>query len=374
MLKGIHLTLLVGPGVPVPAPQPVVDALLSAQVTNGITRNGFQLIFGTSKVSLLTTTLLPAGYFDPGVRIILIATVGAIPDVLMDGIITRQENAPSNEAGQGKLTITGEDLSVLMDVVSFKDLRYPGMPAPAIAALVLAKYLVFGIVPVVVPPIFNDVPIPVDRIPTQSGTDLAYLRQLASDNGHVFFIQPGPVPGSNIAYWGPDIRLPIPQPALNINMDADSNVEALTFSLDGLQKKIVIYFIQDPVTHKIPIPIPVPNISLLRPPLGAKLPIPLKVEFGDDLTKKNAIQAIAKALAKTADSADCVTASGSLDVLRYGRVLKAREVVGVRGAGAAYDGLYFVKSVTHNLKRGEYKQSFQLSRDGLISITPRVPA
>ena len=88
-----------------PAPQPVVDALLSAQVTNGITRNGFQLIFGTSKVSLLTTTLLPAGYFDPGVRIILIATVGAIPDVLMDGIITRQENAPSNEAGQGKLTI-----------------------------------------------------------------------------------------------------------------------------------------------------------------------------------------------------------------------------------------------------------------------------
>jgi hypothetical protein len=28
--------------------------------------------------------------------------------------------------------------------------------------------------------------------------------------------------------------------------------------------------------------------------------------------------------------------------------------------------------VTHNIKRGEYKQSFQLSRDGLISNTPRV--
>ena len=59
--------------------------------------------------------------------------------------------------------------------------------------------------------------------------------------------------------------------------------------------------------------------------------------------------------------------------MRYGRVLKARELVGVRGAGLAYDGLYFVKSVTHNVKRGEYKQSFQLARDGLVSLTPVVP-
>jgi hypothetical protein len=47
-------------------------------------------------------------------------------------------------------------------------------------------------------------------------------------------------------------------------------------------------------------------------------------------------------------------------------------MVGVRGAGLAYDGLYYVNSVTHNLKRGEYKESFQLSRDGLISNTPKV--
>lgn len=372
MLKGIHLTLLIGPAAPVPAPQAVVDALLSVQVTNGITRSGFQLAFGASKQSIITQTLLPSGYFDPGVRVIVIATVGAIPEVLADGIITRQEMAPSNDAGQSKLTITGEDLSVLMDVVSLKEFRYPAMPAPAIVGLILLKYAVFGVVPVVIPPIFMDVPIPIDRIPSQTGTDLAYIRQLASDNGHVFFVEAGPAPGMNIAYWGPDIRIPIPQPALNVNMDAHTNVESMTFSLDGLAKKLVIYFIQDPVTHKIPIPIPVPNISLLRPPLGARIPFPLKVEFGDDLTKKNAVQAIAKALAKTAESTDAVTATGQLDVLRYGRVLKSRQLVGVRGGGPAYDGMYYVRSVTHNLKRGEYKQSFQLSRDGLVSLTPKV--
>ena len=40
--------------------------------------------------------------------------------------------------------------------------------------------------------------------------------------------------------------------------------------------------------------------------------------------------------------------------------------------GPAFDGLYYVKSVTHKLKRGEYKQSFTLGRDGLISLSPRV--
>ena len=73
-----------------------------------------------------------------------------------------------------------------------------------------------------------------------------------------------------------------------------------------------------------------------------------------------------------AASSDSITGSGSLDVLRYGRILKSRQLVGVRGAGVAYDGLYYVNSVTHDIKRGEYKQNFNLSRDGLMSITPSV--
>ena len=76
---------------------------------------------------------------------------------------------------------------------------------------------------------------------------------------------------------------------------------------------------------------------------------------------------------KAARSSDAVTGQGSLDVLRYGRTLKARRLVGVRGVGTAFDGLYFVKSVTHTIKRGEYKQSFSVVRNGLVSITPQVP-
>jgi hypothetical protein len=60
-------------------------------------------------------------------------------------------------------------------------------------------------------------------------------------------------------------------------------------------------------------------------------------------------------------------------VLRYGRVLEPRKLVGVRGAGPAFDGLYFVESVTHDISRGEYKQQFTLKRSGLLPLGDRVP-
>jgi hypothetical protein len=45
----------------------------------------------------------------------------------------------------------------------------------------------------------------------------------------------------------------------------------------------------------------------------------------------------------------------------------------VRGAGLAFDGLYYVDTVKHNLKLGEYKQSFTLKRNALVSNLPVVP-
>ena len=92
-----------------------------------------------------------------------------------------------------------------------------------------------------------------------------------------------------------------------------------------------------------------------------------------DTAKLNPMQAISRGLSEAKKSQDSVSGTGSLDVLRYGRVLKARGLVGVRGAGIPYDGLYYVQSVKSTLGRGEFKQSFTLTRNGLVSITPRVP-
>ena len=372
MLNSVYLTLLIGPTVAVPAPKEVVEALTGAEITTAAgRRSGFQLTFTVAKNSLLANALLPAGYFDPGIRVILIATVNGLPNVLMDGVLTRQEFAPSSEPGQSRLTVTGEDLSVLMDLTDNTGFPFPSLPDPAIVALLIAKYAIYGMVPMVIPPLFLNVPIVTQKIPTQNGTDLGYIQELARKNGHVFYLIPGPAPGMNVAYWGPEIRIGVPQSALNINMDAFTNVESLSFSFDGLSRTQPAVIIQEPIT-KLGIPIPVPSFDLLRPPLALRPANALKIEPLNDVAKLNFAEAAALAMAKAAESADAVTGNGSLDVLRYGRPLQARGLVGVRGAGVAYDGLYYVSSVTHSLKPGEYKQNFTLARNGLVSLTPAV--
>lgn len=378
LTQGITLTLLMGPIIPVPAPRVVMDALESVTVTTAAgSTSGFQMSFQFSSKSELNTIFLIAAGTNtsvgtPPLRVMLVVTLNGTPQPLFDGVMTNVEVQPGGQGAPGTVTVTGEDLTKVMDMQDWSGLPFPAMPIEARVALICAKYAPFGIVPLPIPVLFPDVPIPIERIPAQKGTDLAYIRELADMVGYVFYIEPGPVPGTSVGYFGPEIKVGVPQPALNVDMDALTNVESLSFSFDPTKGVLPVVFIQNPLT-RVPIPIPIPNLNPLQPPLGA-LPTPLSnITVLKDTAKMNPMQAISRGLAEAKKSQDAVSGSGSLDVLRYGRALKARQLVGVRGAGVAYDGLYYVQSVTSTLKRGEFKQRFNLTRNGLVSITPRVP-
>jgi len=166
----------------------------------------------------------------------------------------------------------------------------------------------------------------------------------------------------------------VPQPALSVNSDWATNVDSLSFTLNGTSKQMTVITILDPITGKIPIPLPLPSINLLKPPLGARLIPPPLLLFSNEMAGLTAEDAAKRAFGIAREGSDSISASGSLSVARYGFILSARALVGVRGAGITYDGLYYVENVTHSIKRGEYKQNFTLSRDGMISLTPVVPA
>jgi phage protein D len=368
----VHLTLMMGPQMAVPVAQEVADALLSVQVTVASgQRSGFQLAFDLAKHGLINTTLLPGGYFDPKTRVILTVTIQGTPTVLMDGVIIRQEVGISNQPGQSTLTVTGEDLTVLMDLEERAAVPFPAMSPAARVAAIIAQYAQYGITPLVIPELIPQTPMPTQRIDFQKGTDLSYVNDLAKANGYVFYLDPGPTPGISRAFWGPEVRLGEPQHALNVNMDGLSNVDQLTFAFDGTAREQPEARIQFPTTRVSAI-LPVPELSILRPQLAQRPAPALKKKVIADTAKKDAAQAFAETLAKVEESADAVTGSGQLDVVRYGYVLRPRELVGVRGAGITYDGRYFVKSVTHNLQRGSYTQNFTLAREGLIALEPTV--
>lgn len=377
MLKGVHLTLMVGPVVPIPVPQLVLDALTQVEVVQPDEAAGaFTLQFTLSVQSPLHTLfLLSGGGVVPLLRVILVATVNGTPQVLIDGVVNKTTVAPGSDPRHASLHVMGDDLTTVMQKLEFSGLPgtpYPAMPAEAIVALLLAKYAFLGVVPLIIPSIAIDVPIPTDHIPTQQGSDLEYVRMLAERVGYVFYIDPGPLPGMSTAYWGPQIKVGIPQPALNADMDAGSNVDDLSFSYNGNARSLPLVYIQNQQT-KVPLPLPIPDIGPLNPPLGLIDPPPQQLRPLPETAKYSPTRAMLLGMAEAAKSADTVTGKGSLDVTRYGRILKPRQLVGVRGVGPAFDGLHYVTEVRHSIKRGEYKQSFNLSRKGLISTLPLVP-
>lgn len=378
MLKSVELTLMMGPVIPLTVPRAALDALAEAEVTvNDVGTSGFKLTFSIDKRSPLQILFLLAGGSPLlFMRVVLIATVNGVPNVLIDGVVTNNHIAPGDKGSNSTLTLMGEDLTALMNQSNWSGFPFPACPAEARVALLLAKYAVFGVVPLIIPSIMIDVPLPVDQIPSQQGTDLTYIRALAHRVGYVFYLDPGPVAGVSKAYWGPQVKVGPVQPALSVDMDAYTNVESLQFAFDQQQNKIPTVFIFNKETG-ITFPIPIPPITPLNPPLGLIPPLPTNL-VGDlqpvreDLAKRPIPQAIMIGLATAAQRADAVTAEGSLDVTRYRGILKARQLVGVRGAGPAFDGLYYVKRVTHKIKRGEYKQDFTLTRNGLMSTVPEV--
>lgn len=374
MSNGIDLTLMIGPAVPLPVPRVLIDALEQVQVTtaSGDTPSGFELRFAMAQKSNLDKLISGvSGSMPPIIRVVIFVTVKGTAQTLIDGVMTHYELGAGDNGGLA-LIVKGKDLSALMDLFEFNGIPYPAMPPVVRVLTVLAKYAALGVIPLTIPSFVEDIPIPIDRIPRHQGTDYQYVKSLAQQCGYVFYFEPGPAPGVSKAYWGPEIKLGQPQPALNTDMDLFTNVESLSFNFDKDAKEIPVVFIHNKET-KVPIPIPVLDITPLNPPLGLVPPIPPKLTFLNDTAKQSPISAVMSGLAYASQHADCVGASGSLDVVRYGHILKSRALVGVRGAGLLFDGLYYVKEVTHTLRRGEYKQGFKLARNGLISTVSSVP-
>lgn len=378
MLLGIHLTLLIGPAVPVPAPPGIAEALQSVQVTHADEgRSGFQLVFEMGRggpTDIVDYPPLLSPLLRPFSRVVLIAHFNLVPHVLMDGIVTTRQVAPGSEPGAATLTLTGEDVSVMMDLEQ-KRAEHPAQDETLIALKIIASYALYGLVPDVRPPPVVDVPVPIDRVPAQQDTDLEYLKAMASRHGYVFFIEPGPLPLMNTAYWGPPKRLGIPQPALSVNMGPQTNVETISFQYNALAPTMVMDSVQD---ADLNVKLPVVTFMGTRPPLVPMPALPfnlpnVKRSLLSDSSGLKITQAYARAQAITDKSLDAVvTATGSLDALRYGGLLKPRGLVGLRGAGFTHDGLYYVKNVSHAISRGGYKQNFTLTREGDGALMPVV--
>ena len=216
-----------------------------------------------------------------------------------------------------------------------------------------------------------DTPLPADRIPSQTAERPGHIEELAARHGYAAYIVPGPAPGVSTFYWGPPVRIGLPQPALSVNLGVETNVSGVSFGSDASMPIDVIGALLDRRTGE---PGRIDVRAATRPPLAA---CPLRggrrrQRMATDLTS-DIVDAWARAQAQVDSSDDAVTATGTIDGGRYQHVLRPRGLVGMRGAGWTYDGLWYVQQVAHHLTRGAYQQDFTLRREGHGSTVPLVP-
>jgi hypothetical protein len=385
MMSGINLTLYLGKEQPQPVTLAIVEALQSAEVTlQDDGRSGFQMVFqigrsgqgGLADYNLLNILQNP-NYFAPFNRAILVVTINGIARVLIDGAITHQQFMPSPELGRSTFTVTGEDIGVFMDREE-RSIPHSQQDEQTIVAAILTnpKYAKFNLQLEIGQDQklgYRDVPGANERIPTQQVTDLQYLQELARRFGYVFYIIPGPALRQNTAYWGSPIRKNISQPPITVNMGAYTNANSINFRFDAQAATQVTGHLQDRLTNEIH---PVSSMTSNRDPLaktsGLSLLADRQVQRVQQFreTARDSMRARVHAQSKVNKTADdIVTVTGELDTLRYGDLLQLRGIVGLRGVGYTYDGNYYVKSVTHQIRKGEYKQSFTITREGLGSTT-----
>ena len=369
-LPGVTLSLMLGRVLPAPAPAFVMEALQSLEVTHTDNQaSAFQLTFHADRTSAFAPdyTLMLSQLLSAGVRVVIVVTLSdGLPRPLSDGVITHVQLSHSKAAGGAVISVIGEDIGIVMDMREVV-MEYPALGDFEIVDAVLAKYALYGVIPTVVPTPTSLVSDPLERTPVQSGTDRAYIQRLGGLHGYVFMVRPGLAPMTNIAYWGPPPRVGLPQKTLTVDMGSATNVESIDFAYDGLAPTRYIGTVQDADTEA---DIPVATVASTRIPLAAAPAILVNGQFvRESVFNKTgfaATDAIAYAQGMTDKSTDnVVTAHGEVNTMRYGAVMSTPGLVFLRGCGLSFDGPYYVNSVTHSIKRGDYRQRFGLAREGL---------
>jgi hypothetical protein len=346
-------------------PRAVSDALERVEIDSPIgERATFRLTFRVDHPTLPERFLLDSGDL---LRLVLVLDEGRGASVVLDGVMVVHTLSTSAE-GKPRLVVSGEDLTLLMDLIDVER-PFAATTVDTRVQVLLAAYAAFGIVPLVVPPPLPSTPIPTERIAHQRGTDYGYIRSLADAVGFRFTLDPGPAPASSVAYWGPEPRADRSRPALSIDFGRSAGIEALQLSFDANQRVVPEAFVLEPESKTV-IPIPVPDIAVLAPPLGAIVPPAHRHRRLRDTAKLTGAEAAAALLARDARSAEAMTGHGTVNVARSRVRLRAGAIVEVRGAAKPFDGLFEVSRVRDTVTPGSHSQAFELVRIGIDAPAP----
>lgn len=293
-------------------------------------------------------------------RVTVYASFPAQTEVVIDGYVSHLNIATDPDAASATVEIRGVDASYEMNLEDKRKV-WRGQSYEEIATAVIGEYQLHA---VVAEATAGATPHPV----SQRGTDLAFLRELARRKGYEFFVQ-----GGN-AYFRPAQLTGTPQKLIAVNFGAQTNCTRFSVEADGTAPTEAEIAFVDPMSGETPEPVVITDSGL--PALGSRAlsemrgaaSLPQARLVPRRLGCMTQAQAEEYATGVLRRNAWWVIATGHLDGLRYGRVLRSRKLVTVKGVGPSYNGMYYVRKVRHQLTARTYDMDFELARNALGAL------
>jgi phage protein D len=215
-----------------------------------------------------------------------------------------------------------------------------------------------------------------DQTLMQRGTDMQLLQQLAQRNGFEVYVETNGFTGQVEGHFhAPRLTQP-PQGTLSVNMRDATNVNSFNARFDMLRPataeatNLDVASREDQQSEATTSQLPAlgQQASLATSQQRRVLP------SGTGLTRTGELKTYAQALADRSSLA--ITAEGELNTVAYGRLMRAKRPIMVRGAGRQFSGTYYVQRVHHVFTPESYVQSFTMVRNatGLEGSESFVPS
>lgn len=198
----------------------------------------------------------------------------------------------------------------------------------------------------------------------QRGTDHAFLRELARRKGYEFFIQGG------TGFFRPAQLEGTPQKLIAVNFGEETNCTQFHVEADGTAPTVATTMFVDTMTGRVSESrcersdlraLGARTLDTQRGAAGA----PQAVHIGRRLGGLDQTRADDYTRGMLRRNGWWVRATGRLNGLRYGRVLRSRKLVTLKGAGPTYNGVYYVRKVRHELTMRTYDMSFEAVRNAV---------
>lgn len=302
-------------------------------------------------------THLDGGQFTRLANVRVAAAIGsATPEPLIDAYIIDVRATLSPEPGGSILEVVAMDATVLMSLEE-RVRAWPDVSDSSIASTIFGEY---GFTPDVddTQPVRQES----DAATIQRGSDIQHLRRLAERNGFECFLEAGQGGQTTAHFHAPRLDTEA-QGTLNVNLGTATNVDEFKARNDMLRPTTAQARGLEVSTQEAQ-PTDITDVAATR--LGSAATVaadrPRRVLLaGTGLSAGGELQTLAQAVVD--QSAWAIVAEGTLNSAVFGRALRAKKPVLVRGAGTELSGTYYVERVLHTFDAAGWTQRFRLRRN-----------